>query len=81
MPKLPNLKDKVVQPSHYMAGGIETIDYLKAKLTEAQFEGLCLGSALQYLSRANDKGEFKTDIGKAMVYLGWILGIDHREQK
>jgi hypothetical protein len=28
-----------INPDHYMTGGIETIDFIKAKLTEEQFKG------------------------------------------
>ncbi len=55
--------------SHYDAGGIETMEILRAKLTPEQFKGFCLGNALKYLSRANFKGDFKRDIEKAGIYI------------
>ena len=54
---------------HYDAGGIETIDIIRAKLTPEQFQGYCLGNALKYLCRANFKGGPQRDIEKAQVYL------------
>lgn len=65
--------DMVNLPPHYQAGGIETIDYIQAKMTPEQFEGFCLGNALKYLSRAGKKGDFKTDIAKARWYLNKLL--------
>ncbi|PSR23412.1 MAG: hypothetical protein C7B45_03525 [Sulfobacillus acidophilus] len=33
--------DPVNCPDHYTFGGIETIDYLKAKLSAEEFAGFC----------------------------------------
>src|SRR6056297_1685231 len=38
-------------PDHYKTGGIETIDYMRAKLTPEQMEGYLLGNIMKYLSR------------------------------
>lgn len=65
--------DMVNLPPHYRDGGIETIDYLEAKLTPEQLKGFCLGNALKYLSRAGKKGDFYTDIAKARWYLNRLL--------
>jgi hypothetical protein len=65
--------DMVNLPPHYQAGGIETIDYIEAKLTAEQFTGYCLGNALKYLSRANKKGDFAGDLGKARWYINRLL--------
>ncbi len=69
--------DSVNHPSHYTDGGIETIDFIRAKLTTDEFRGYCVGNAMKYISRAGKKGDFKTDIEKAIVYLKW--SIEHRE--
>jgi hypothetical protein len=66
--------DLVNSPPHYTDGGIETIDYIEAKLTREQFEGYCLGNALKYISRAGKKSEGDTDIRKAVWYLKRMLG-------
>jgi hypothetical protein len=49
------LSDNVAHPPHYTSGGIETFDYLKAKLTVEELRGYCRGSVLKYLSRAGAK--------------------------
>ena len=48
---------------YYDAGGIETINIIKAKLTDEQFEGFCLGNAIKYNCRYNFKHD---DIEKKM---------------
>ena len=65
--------ERVNHPAHYTAGGIETIDYLRAKLTPEQFAGFCLGNALKYLSRAGRKGDAREDYRKAYWYLGQLI--------
>lgn len=54
--------------TYYDAGGIETIDIIKAKLTEEQFKGWLLGNCIKYSCRANFKGSFKRDIEKIAFY-------------
>jgi hypothetical protein len=61
--------DPVNSPDHYTAGGIETIDYLRAKLTPEEYRGFLLGNALKYLSRAGRKGDAATDWEKCRWYL------------
>lgn len=63
--------DPINHPSHYTDGGIETIDYIRAKLTPEEFVGYCKGNALKYISRAGKKGNANEDIQKAIVYLKW----------
>lgn len=65
--------DKVNSPNHYTVGGIETIDFIRAKLTTEQFKGHCLANAIAYISRAEYKGDFKTDVKKAIKYLEWAI--------
>lgn len=59
-------KDK--NSSYYGAGGIESIDFIKAKLTEEQYKGFLLGNILKYSSRCNYKGVFDRDVEKIGVY-------------
>jgi hypothetical protein len=66
-------KDNVNHPAHYTAGGIETIAFIRAKLTPEEFAGYCKGNALKYVSRATHKGG-EEDLRKAGVYLGWAVG-------
>jgi len=62
--------------THYGTGGIETLDYIKAKLTPDQFQGFCMGNVLKYTSRANTKGNFKRDMEKAAYYSKWAAQED-----
>ena len=66
-----------VNPSHYKAGGVEFIDFLRAKLTPEEFTGFCRGNALKYLSRAHLKGGAE-DYAKAAWYASWLAGKDPR---
>jgi hypothetical protein len=63
----------VNQPPHYTRGGIETIDYLEAKMTPEQFEGFCIGNALKYISRAGHKADATEDYRKAVWYLNRMI--------
>lgn len=70
--------DMVNAPSHYTAGGIETIDYIRAKLTTDQLRGYYLGNLLKYLSRARLKNGAE-DYKKAEVYLRWLNELEDQE--
>jgi hypothetical protein len=61
---------------HYDAGGIETLDIIKAKLTPEQFRGYCLGNIIKYSCRANWKGSFQRDISKAGYYSSFLKAED-----
>ena len=58
--------DMVNSPPHYTKGGIETIDYIKAKLSPEEYRGYLRGNLLKYASRMGAKGE--DDAGKAAWY-------------
>lgn len=64
--------DGVKSPDHYAYGGIETIDYIKAKLSPEQFTGYLWGNVLKYISRF-DKKEGIKDLKKAKVYIDWLV--------
>ncbi len=70
--------DLVNHPSHYCDGGIETIDFIKAKLTENEFVGFCKGNAMKYISRAGKKNpdKIKEDLSKAVFYLNAVITND-----
>jgi len=77
------MKDK---SKYYDAGGIETIDIIKAKLTPEQYLGYCLGNVIKYVSRFNFKSRRiegkKRDLEKAMAYIHWaLLYIDNEKIK
>jgi hypothetical protein len=67
--------DPVNTPNHYTVGGIETIDYIRAKLTTEQLKGYYLGNLLKYLSRAQHKDGIQ-DYRKAEVYLKWLIELE-----
>lgn len=64
--------DEVERPSRYTFGGIETIDYIRAKLTPEEFRGYCKGNVLKYVSRERWKGKDE-DLQKSMKYLEFML--------
>ena len=74
--RLPGMKhsdyimlDDVNQPDHYMAGGMEAIDVIKAKLTPEEWRGYLKGNTLKYLLRCNYKGSHDKDVCKASYYI------------
>lgn len=71
-------KANAIRPDHYQTGGIEVIDFLKAKLTPEEFAGFLKGNALKYLSRANEKGGLE-DYKKAAWYTSLLSGVDPRQ--
>lgn len=70
------MTEQVNHPDHYTAGGIETIDYLRAKLSPEEYRGFLLGNALKYLSRAGKKGDGAVDLQKAAWYLGELIATE-----
>lgn len=65
--------DPVNSPSHYTSGGIETIDYMQAKLTPEEFIGYLKGNVIKYTSRAGKKIDMKEDYAKAQWYMNKLL--------
>jgi hypothetical protein len=63
------VSDPINHPDHYKTGGIETIDYMKAKLTKEEFTGYLKGNVIKYISRAKYKGKNTEDLKKAEWYL------------
>lgn len=61
--------DLVNNPPHYTVGGIETIDYIKAKLTPEEFIGYLKGNVIKYTSRAGKKDDVIQDLEKAQWYM------------
>lgn len=69
VPNLPiTMHDPVNHPEHYKVGGIETIDFIKAKLTPEEFRGYLKGNVLKYASRAGHKNNAVEDAGKLAWY-------------
>ena len=66
--------DTIKNPSHYELQGLEpyqSIDVIKSVL-KTQFKAFCIGNALKYLIRAENKNGLE-DYKKAKVYLDWII--------
>ena len=64
----PPAVDMVNSPAHYIKGGIETIHFIKAKLTHEQYIGYLRGNVLKYSSRLGEKGNILEDAGKLAWY-------------
>jgi hypothetical protein len=60
--------DVVNHPPHYKVGGIEVIDFIKAKLTPEEFRGYLKGNVLKYTSRAGHKDDAAQDVDKMVWY-------------
>ena len=66
--------DPVNHPSHYTQGGIETLDYIKAKLTQEEFCGYLKGNIFKYVSREGLKNGVE-DLKKARFYLDKLVEV------
>jgi len=66
-------KSDAINPDHYKVGGIETIEYLQAKLSKEEFAGYCRGNALKYLSRAGHKDDAAQEYRKAIWYIERLI--------
>lgn len=62
--------DKVNNPAHYTAGGIETLDYIKAKVND--YPSYAAGNILKYVSRYEHKNGIE-DLKKAQFYLNDLI--------
>jgi len=61
-----------INPKHYKIGGIETFDFIEAKLSEEQLSGFCKGLIFKYLARSDHKGKLE-DLKKAKWYLDKLI--------
>lgn len=57
-----------INPEHYKFGGIETINYIIAKLGIEGAINFCLGNVIKYVSRESHKNGLE-DLKKAQWYL------------
>jgi hypothetical protein len=62
-----------INPPYYKIGGIETIDYMKAKSTPEELRGHLRLTALKYLSRVGHKDEVLKEYKKAKWYLDKLI--------
>lgn len=68
MLKTEDKRDMVNSPTHYTDGGIETIDFIRAKLTHEEYIGYLRGNILKYTSRLGKKDDIAQDAGKLAWY-------------
>lgn len=62
--------DKINNPAHYTAGGIEMLDYIKAKVKD--YPSYVAGNILKYVSRYEHKNGIE-DLKKAQFYLNDLI--------
>lgn len=62
--------DAVNHPIHYNAGGIETLDYIKAKVPH--YASFAVGNIIKYVSRYESKNGLE-DLKKALYYLNDLI--------
>lgn len=62
--------DNINNPAHYTAGGIETLDYIKAKVSD--YPSYAVGNILKYVSRYEHKNGIE-DLKKAQFYLNDLI--------
>ena len=81
-------KDSIKAPAklpkksgYYDAGGLSTLDIIKAKLTPEQYKGFLLGCVLKYGCRMNHKGQDISDSDKTAVYAGLLRDLMGAEVK
>lgn len=72
--------DPVKRPSHYIRGGLECIDVIKAVVQGLDpFEAYCIGNVIKYCWRWKQKNGLE-DIQKAKQYLEFLeeyLGVGY----
>jgi hypothetical protein len=66
-------ENQVNHPKHYNTGGVETLTFIKAKLTQEEYQGFLLGNIIKYISRCNFKGNKKQDLEKSKFYIDELL--------
>ncbi len=64
------LQDNINHPTHYNHGGIETLDYIKAKTPH--YESYAIGNIIKYVSRYQHKNGLE-DLKKAQFYLNDLV--------
>lgn len=68
-----NANDNVNHPKHYIHGGIETIDVIKAWTEDLSgFEAVLTGNVIKYISRWKSKNGLE-DLKKAAWYLERLI--------
>ena len=73
--------DMINSPKHYTIGGIETIDFMKAKSTPEEFHGYLRLTVLKYLSHGPYKSAASEDYKKARWFLNRLIEEFDNERK
>lgn len=72
-----------INPDHYTDGGIETIEYIRAKMSKEEFYGYIKGNAMKYISRVDKKSDKLLDkiqdLKKAQWYIDRMVQV-HQEE-
>ena len=64
--------DNVNCPKHYCKGGVESIDFVKAAVSNLSgFEAVCVDNIIKYMWRYKEKNGLE-DVMKAAKYLEWL---------
>jgi len=72
--------DPVHHPSHYIRGGLECIDAIKAAVEGLNgFEGYCIGNVIKYVWRWKQKNGVE-DLRKAKQYIEFLDGKVNRNE-
>jgi len=58
--------------THYMRGGIECIDVMRAIATPSEFVAFCRLTAFKYLFRFGEKDDSLYEARKAEDYIRWM---------
>jgi len=69
----PDEWNSVSKPKHYNTGAIETIDAIKASMSDLEFQGYLKGSALKYLWRFDKKQKPLEDLSKCSWFLDRLV--------
>ena len=64
--------DNVNHPKHYCKGGVESIDFVRAAVSNLSgFEAVCVANIIKYAWRYKEKNGLE-DVMKARKYLEWL---------
>lgn len=69
-----------INPDHYRVGGIETIDFMRAKLGPVGYRGYLAGNIIKYMTRYEHKNGLE-DLRKAQWYLTKLIEVIADEGK
>lgn len=68
-----------INPNHYKQGGIESIDAIKAFMSEEAFKGFLKGNCQKYLFRYEQKNGIE-DLKKCQWYLERLISVLEEKQ-